>query len=117
MRAGASAFFCLASALSAAMPATAADTAHDWRVIQDNVFRQGFVAGIASYLLNQSESTKRAGYAECFFGRTDVSLLGVVDDYMDHHPESADYTPDITVGLALGELCAGYLPRPPTMPQ
>lgn len=107
------AMLCLA--LSAA-PAMAADTAHDWRVIQDNVFRQGFVAGIASYLLNQSNGPQRAGYGECLAGRTDVSLLAAVDDYMDRHPESASYTPDVVTTLALNDLCDGAMLPAPKMP-
>jgi len=102
--------FCAASAL-------AAENAGAWRVIQSSEFRQGFVAGIASYLLNQSEGTLRAGYAECLAGRTDLSLLGVVDAYMERHPETADYTSDVAVTMALTELCAPYVPRAPVMPQ
>ena len=111
------AVFCLAAALTIA-PAYAANTAHDWRVIDDDPFRQGFVAGIASYLLDVAGSgPERAGYAECLSGRTDQSLLAVVDDYMDRHPESGGYPPAAATMLALGELCGSYMPSQPTMPQ
>jgi hypothetical protein len=106
--------FCLAVAIA---PAHAANTAHDWRVIDGEEFRQGFVAGIASYLLDVSGSAgERAGYAECLAGRTDRSLLAVVDDYMDRHPESGGYAPAAATMLALGELCAANMPRQPQMP-
>ena len=89
-RAGGQPHFCRADAFAA--PASAAETAGAWRVIQSDEFRQGFVAGIASYLLDQlprraGRGGIRAGYAECLAGRTDRSLLDVVD-YMDRHPES-----------------------------
>lgn len=109
------AIFCLALVFSA--PALAAENAGSWRVIQSNEFRQGFVAGIASYLLNQSEGAARIGYAECLGGRTDLSLLAVVDAYMERHPETGNYTPDVAVNMALSELCGSYTPRPPVMPQ
>jgi hypothetical protein len=116
MRAGrVASLFCLIGALLIA-PASAVENAGAWRVIQSSEFRQGFVAGIASYLLNQSEGTMRAGYAECLAGRTDLSLLGVVDVYMERHPETADYTSDVAVTMALTELCAPYVPRGPVMP-
>ena len=102
--------------LCAALPARAAENAGAWRVIQSNEFRQGFVAGIASYLLNQSSGPLRAAYAECLAGRTDLSLLGEVDAYMDRHPETAPFTPDLAVSLALSELCAADMPAPPRMP-
>ena len=105
----------LASLLSVA-PALAAENAGAWRVIQSSEFRQGFVAGIASYLLNQSEGPARAGYAECLAGRTDLSLLDVVDAYMERHPETASYTPDVAATMALSELCAPYVPKTPVMP-
>ena len=41
-------------------PASAAENAGAWRVIQSNEFRQGFVAGIASYLLNQPKAAHAA---------------------------------------------------------
>ena len=114
MRAGAGVF--LAAGLWIA-PAFAAGTAHDWRVIDSEEFRQGFVAGIASYLLDVAGvAAERAGYAECLAGRTDRSLLDVVDDYMDRHPESAGYPPAAAAMLALGELCAASMPRQPQMP-
>ncbi|HEY4274174.1 MAG TPA: hypothetical protein VGM68_01725 [Rhizomicrobium sp.] len=104
------AMLCVASA------AQAAENAGAWRAIQTNEFRQGFVAGIASYLLNQSSGPLRAAYAECLAGRTDLSLLGEVDAYMERHPETAPFTPDLAVSLALNELCAATIPTPPRMP-
>ena len=103
-------------------PASAAENAGAWRVIQSSEFRQGFVAGIASYLLELADGGPdaaeiRAGYAECLAGRTDLSLLGVVDAYMERHPETASYTSDVAVTMALTELCAPYVPRQPVMPQ
>jgi hypothetical protein len=101
----------------AVSPAHAANTAHDWRVIDSEEFRQGFVAGIASYLLDVAGGgPERAGYAECLAGRTDRSLLAAVDDYMDRHPESGGYAPAAAAMLALGELCAANMPRQPQMP-
>ena len=116
MRCAAASILCLA-ALSI-LPARAAGTAHDWRVIDSEEFRQGFVAGIASYLLDVAGgAAERAGYAECLAGRTDRSLLDVVDDYMDRHPESGGFAPAAATMLALGELCAADMPRQPQMPQ
>ena len=116
MKGAGAAVFCFAAALWIA-PAHAAGTAHDWRVIDDDAFRQGFVAGIASYLLDVAGGgAERAGYAECLAGRTDRSLLDVVDDYMDRHPESGGYPPAAVTMLALGELCAASMPRQPQMP-
>ena len=55
---------------------------------------------------------------KCLAGRTDLSLLlDVVDAYMERHPETADYTSDVAVTMALTELCAPYVPRGPVMPQ
>jgi hypothetical protein len=102
-------------------PVSAAENAGAWRVIQSSEFRQGFVAGIASYLLDLSDggpdaAALRAGYAECLAGRTDLSLLDVVDGYMERHPETASYMPAAVTTLALTELCAQYVPRAPVMP-
>jgi hypothetical protein len=102
--------------LCAAGAARAAENAGAWRAIQTSEFRQGFVAGIASYLLNQSSGPLRSAYAECLAGRTDLSLLGEVDAYMDRHPEPQPYTPDLAVTLALDEVCGAYTPAPPRMP-
>ena len=62
------------------------------------------------------DAAERAGYAECLAGRTDRSLLAVVDDYMDRHPELGGYPPAAVTMLALGELCAANMPRQPQMP-
>ena len=111
----------LASALLIA-PASAAENAGAWRVIQSSEFRQGFVAGIASYLLELADggpdaAELRAGYAECLAGRTDRSLLDVVDAYMERHPDTATYMPAAVTTLALNELCGAYIPKAPVMPQ
>jgi hypothetical protein len=103
-------------------PASAAENAGAWRVIQSDEFRQGFVAGIASYLLELADggpdaAALRAGYAECLAGRTDRSLLDVVDAYMERHPDTASYMPAAVTTLALNELCGVYIPKPPVMPQ
>ena len=102
-------------------PASAAENAGAWRVIQSDEFRQGFVAGIASYLLERGDggpdaAALRAGYAECLAGRTDRSLLDVVDAYMERHPDTATYMPAAVTTLALNELCGVYIPKPPVMP-
>ena len=102
-------------------PAFAAENAGAWRVIQSAEFRQGFVAGIASYLLELGDggpdaAALRAGYAECLAGRTDRSLLDVVDAYMERHPDTASYMPAAVTTLALNELCGVYIPKPPVMP-
>jgi hypothetical protein len=102
-------------------PASAAENAGAWRVIQSDEFRQGFVAGIASYLLELTDggpdaAALRAGYAECLAGRTDRSLLDVVDAYMERHPDTASYMPAAVTTLALNELCGVYIPKPPVMP-
>ena len=115
-----SASACLAACFCAA-PASAAENAGAWRVIQSSEFRQGFVAGIASYLLDlpdggQGAAVLRAGYAECLAGRTDRSLLDVVDAYMERHPQTATYMPAAVTTLALTELCAPYVPQAPVMP-
>jgi hypothetical protein len=101
-------------------PVSAAENAGAWRVIQSSEFRQGFVAGIASYLLDldggPDAAALRAGYAECLAGRTDRSLLDVVDAYMERHPETATYMPAAVTTMALSELCGDYIPRQPVMP-
>ena len=111
----------LIAPLMICVPAFAAENAGAWRVIQSAEFRQGFVAGIASYLLELGDggpdaAALRAGYAECLAGRTDRSLLDVVDAYMERHPDTASYMPAAVTTLALNELCGTYIPKPPMMP-
>ena len=117
---GRTAAFLIAPLLISA-PASAAENAGAWRVIQSSEFRQGFVAGIASYLLELADggpdaAELRAGYAECLAGRTDRSLLDVVDAYMERHPDTASYMPAAVTTMALNELCGPYIPKTPVMP-
>jgi hypothetical protein len=95
----------------------AAEETRLWRAADSDEFRQGFVAGIASYLMDFPDGVAiRAGYADCFAGQTGASLLKVVDDYIDRNPQAASYASDVTITMAFKESCAGFMPQPPVMP-
>ena len=91
-----------------------------WRTESGEQFRQGFVAGIASYLRDyggMGGSMRRAGYADCLAGETDRSLLDVVEIWMDHHGEAQSFAPSVAVTMALNDYCNGFTPDQPRMPQ
>jgi hypothetical protein len=98
-----------------------AQDAGAWRTESSEQFRQGFVAGIASYLRDYgggfSAQAMRAGYADCLAGETDRSLLDVVDIWLDAHREAAAYAPSVAVQMALNDYCNGFTPNRPRMPQ
>lgn len=100
-------------------PARASDVA-SWRAESSEQFRQGFVAGIASYLMNFPEgpgnAAIRAGYADCLAGETDGSVLDLVDGWLDRHPKAERYAPDIATQMALADVCARFMPRKPVQP-
>lgn len=96
-----------------------AQDAGAWRTETSEQFRQGFVAGIASYLHDYGGPggmERRAGYADCLAGETDRSLLDVVEIWMDHHGEAASFSPSVAVTMALNDYCNGFTPDQPKMP-
>jgi len=104
-----------------AMPPLVAAGAHAqdagaWRSESSEQFRQGFVAGIASFLHDYGGPGGRAGYADCLAGETDRSLLDVVEIWMDHHAEAASFAPSVVVTMALNDYCNGFTPDQPKMP-
>ena len=99
-------------------PAFAQD-AGAWRSESSEQFRQGFVAGIASYLRDYGGMggvAGRVGYADCLSGETDRSLLDVVEIWMDHHAEARNFAPSVAVTMALNDYCNVYTPSQPKMP-
>ena len=101
--------------------AQAGEDAAQWRVESSEQFRQGFVAGVASYLTDfggggVDAGARRAGFAACLAGETDGSLLDVVDIWLDAHAEAKAYAPSIAVTMALGDYCNGFMPQRPKMP-
>ena len=103
------------------LPAQAGEDAAAWRAESSEQFRQGFVAGVASYLMDfggggVDAGARRAGYADCLAGETDGSLLDVVDIWLDGHAEAMSYTPSIAVTMAIGDYCNGFMPQRPKMP-
>lgn len=101
--------------------AHANESAAAWRAESSEQFRQGFVAGIASYLMESggggaNAGAERAAYAGCLAGETDGSLLDVVDIWLDGHAEAKTYAPAVAVTLALGDYCNGFMPRKPVLP-
>jgi hypothetical protein len=105
--------FCLGQAL--------AQDAGAWRSESSEQFRQGFVAGVASYLRDYGSATggvgRRQGYADCLAGETDRSLLDVVEIWMDAHGEAKSFAPSVAVTMALNDYCNVYTPSQPKMPQ
>jgi hypothetical protein len=98
--------------------ATAQD-AGAWRTESSAQFRQGFVAGVASYLRDYGGAggvARRVGYADCLSGETDRSLLDVVEIWMDHHAEAQNFAPSVAVTMALNDYCNGFTPDQPRMP-
>jgi hypothetical protein len=93
-----------------------AQDAGAWRTESSEQFRQGFVAGIASYLHDYGGPGGRGGYADCLAGETDRSLLEVVEIWMDHHAEAASLAPGVAVTMALNDYCNGFAPDQPKMP-
>ena len=96
--------------------AGASEDATAWRAESSEQFRQGFVAGIASYLMESDAASRRAGYADCLSGETDRSLLDVVDIWLDAHREAARFAPSVAVTMALNDYCSGFTPNQPKMP-
>ena len=101
--------------------ASANENAQAWRTESSEQFRQGFVAGIASYLMDYGggfgAAAMRAGYADCLAGETDRSLLDVVDIWLDAHQEAGAFAPSVAVQMALNDYCNGFTPNRPRMPQ
>lgn len=96
-----------------------AQDAGAWRSKSSEQFRQGFVAGIASYLRDYGGMggvARRAGYADCLSGETDTSLLDVVEIWMDHHAEARNFAPSVAVTMALNDYCNVFTPSQPKMP-
>ena len=99
-------------------PAFAQD-AGAWRTESSEQFRQGFVAGVASYLRDYGGMGgvgRRQGYADCLSGETDRSLLDVVEIWMDAHGEAKNFAPSVAVAMALNDYCNVYTPTAPRMP-
>lgn len=101
--------------------AVAGEDAAAWRTESSEQFRQGFVAGIASYLMESGggpveAASRRAGYADCLAGETDRSLLDVVDIWLDAHREAGRFAPSVAVTMALNDYCNGFTPNQPRMP-
>ena len=97
-----------------------AQDAGAWRTESSEQFRQGFVAGIASYLRDYGGMggiARRVGYADCLAGETDRSLLDVVEIWMDHHGEAQSFAPSVAVTMALSDYCNVFTPNQPKMPQ
>ena len=97
-----------------------AQDAGAWRNESSEQFRQGFVAGVASYLRDYGGMggvAGRAGYANCLSGETDTSLLDVVEIWMDHHGEAKSFAPSVAVTMALNDYCNLFTPSQPKMPQ
>jgi hypothetical protein len=98
-----------------------AQDAGAWRGESSEQFRQGFVAGVASYLRDYGGSMggvgRRQGYADCLSGETDRSLLDVVEIWMDAHREAKSFAPSVAVTMALNDYCNVYTPGQPRMPQ
>ena len=110
----------LALMLPLLMTRALAQDAGAWRTESSEQFRQGFVAGVASYLRDYGGMggvARRAGYADCLAGETDRSLLDVVEIWMDHHAEAQNFAPSVAVTMALNDYCNVYTPNPPKMPQ
>jgi len=97
-----------------------AQDAGAWRSESSEQFRQGFVAGVASYLRDYGGATggvgRRQGYGDCLAGETDRSLLDVVEIWMDAHPEAKSFAPSVAVTMALNDYCNIYTPSQPRMP-
>lgn len=111
----------VAAMMMAATGARAGEDAAAWRAESSEQFRQGFVAGVASYLMESGgggadAGAQRAAYAVCLAGETDGSLLDVVDIWLDGHAEAMSYAPSIAVTMAIGDYCNGFMPRRPKMP-
>jgi hypothetical protein len=99
--------------------AAMAQDAGAWRTQSSEQFRQGFVAGVASYLHDYGgvgSMARRAGYADCLAGETDRSLLDVVEIWMDHHAEAEHFAPSAAVTMALNDYCNVFTPNQPRMP-
>ena len=115
---------CWLAAMLAVMPMNvlAGEDTAQWRAESSEQFRQGFVAGIASYLMDfggggiADAGTRRAGYADCLAGETDGSLLDVVEIWLGAHAEAMSYAPSIAVSMAIGDYCNGFMPQRPKMP-
>ena len=97
-----------------------AQDAGAWRSESSEQFRQGFVAGVASYLRDYGSSLggvgRRQGYGDCLAGETDRSLLDVVEIWMDAHAEAKSFAPSVAVTMALNDYCNIYTPSQPRMP-
>src|ERR1700759_406117 len=79
-----------------------AQDAGAWRTESSEQFRQGFVAGVASYLRDYGGMggvARRVGYADCLAGETDRSLLDVVQIWMDAHAEAKNFAPSVAVTM------------------
>jgi len=102
------------------IPARAmAQDAGAWRTESSEQFRQGFVAGVASYLRDyggMGSVGRRMGYGDCLAGETDRSLLDVVEIWMDAHGEAKSFAPSVAVTMALNDYCNVYTPSAPRMP-
>ena len=94
-----------------------AQDAGAWRSETSEQFRQGFVAGVASYLRDYGGVSRREGYADCLSGETDRSLLDVVEIWMDAHAEARSFAPSVAVTMALNDYCNVYTRSQPKMPQ
>ena len=117
--AGAALMLSLALLLALSMAPAFAQDAGAWRTQSSEQFRQGFVAGIASYLRDYGGMggvAGRAGYADCLSGETDRSLLDVVEIWMDHHAEAQSFAPSVAVTMALNDYCNVFTPSQPKMP-
>ena len=117
--AGAALLPCLALTAPLLMARAFAQDAGAWRGQSSEQFRQGFVAGIASYLRDYGGTggvAGRAGYADCLSGETDRSLLDVVEIWMDHHAEAQAFAPSVAVTMALSDYCNVFTPSQPRMP-
>ena len=97
-----------------------AQDAGAWRTESSEQFRQGFVAGVASYLRDYGGAMggvgRRQGYGDCLAGETDRSLLDVVEIWMDAHAEARSFAPSVAVTMALNDYCNVYTPGQPRMP-
>jgi hypothetical protein len=79
----------------------------------DTQFKLGYVAGIATTLMDGPINAQvLAGYRRCLSGQTNASLLRIVDAYIDRTPTTNTDTPDVTIMMALYEMCLKFLPPP-----
>ncbi|MGH6828169.1 MAG: hypothetical protein ACREFW_04595 [Rhizomicrobium sp.] len=95
------------------------NTSSGWLATTSDEFKEGFVAGVAQSLMTTvveptlygSQFPK--GYAQCMNNQTLIGLVGVVEAYMDQHPETNTYDPAATAEMAFHAMCAPYLPKAP----